>query len=580
MRKTRRGRLIAYFSMEIAVEPEMPTYSGGLGVLAGDLIRTAADLEVPMVGVTLLHRKGYFSQRIGPDGQQQEEPMSWEPERFLRQMPQRASVELADRSVYIRAWQYPVQGLTGFTVPVYFLDTDLAENAPEDRTLTHFLYGGDARYRLSQEAVFGIGGLRMLRVLGYEEVNRFHINEGHASLLTLALIEGEARRAGRTAFSAEDLDRVRDKCIFTTHTPIRAGHDRFPMSLAAELLGRPDLAQQIEQVFSHSQRASATDPADALLDMTGLALHLSGYVNGVSRKNRLVSQAMYPDFTVESVTNGVHAPTWTSEPFQQLYDRYLPEWRQDNFSLRKACAIPAEAIWQAHAEAKERLLAQVQRATGVTLPPEVLTIGFARRATAYKRADLILTDLTRLQAIASQAGPFQLIYAGKAHPHDQEGKEAIRKILEAGKALAPRVRLVFLENYDMTLGKLLTAGVDLWLNTPLPPLEASGTSGMKAALNGVPSLSILDGWWAEGHLEGVTGWAIGEEEKDSFEPNAGSAARDAGLLYDKLEKVIVPTFYHRRPEYLAVMRQAIAVNGAYFHSQRMLQQYLLGAYFG
>lgn len=568
MRRTGSHRLIAYFSMEIAVDPRMPTYSGGLGILAGDFIRTAADMEVPMVGVTLLHRKGYVAQKLTPEGVQQEEPMVWEAGAFLEEMPQRASVELEGRNVYIRAWRYQVTGITGFVVPVYFLDTDLKENTESDRTLTHVLYGGDAHYRLCQEAVFGIGGVRVLRVLGYEGITRLHMNEGHAALLTLALLDGEAHRAGRTSFSAEDVQRVREKCVFTTHTPISAGHDRFEAELVEGVLNRPDLKAVQEAFFSDSQ-----------LNMTELALRLSGYVNGVSRKHGQVAQGMFASCPVGSVTNGVHVPTWTCEPFQALFDRFLPDgWRQDNFLLRNAFAIPSEALWQAHLEAKRQLLAEIRQRTGADLELEAMTIGFGRRATGYKRADLFLSDPDRLRAIVREQGPFQVVYAGKAHPHDPGGKEVIRRIFETKKRLQEEIRIVYLENYDMTLARKLVAGVDLWLNTPQPPLEASGTSGMKAALNGVPSLSVLDGWWIEGHLEGVTGWAIGSEQKE-LNPQPHTDGRDAALLYDKLEGEVLPAFYQRREDYIRIMRQAITLNGSYFHSQRMLHQYLLNAYF-
>ena len=556
-------RQIAYFSMEIAVESGMATYSGGLGVLAGDTIRAAADMGVPMVGVTLMHRKGYFTQRLDENGWQREEPVQWQPESHLQEIPQRASVELEGRTVYLRAWKYEVAGIGGFTVPVYFLDTDLEENKPDDRTLTHHLYGGDSRYRLCQEAVFGIGGVRMLRVLGYEGITRFHMNEGHAALLTLALLDGEARKNSRDYFTPDDLDRVRYRCVFTTHTPISAGHDQFPLDLVQRVLGRKD----IKEVFLAGDQ----------LDMTTLAMNLSHYVNGVAKRHGEVSSRMFSR-PVDAITNGVHALTWTSEPFQKLFDRYVPGWREDNFTLRNALIITDQDLWEAHLEAKRRLLEQVKRETGVQMEEGIFTIGFARRATGYKRAGLLLQDLGRLKSIAAGAGPLQVVYAGKAHPHDEEGKRSIQQVIHAARQLAPEIKVVYLQNYEMELAKLLTSGADLWLNTPQPPLEASGTSGMKAALNGVPSLSILDGWWVEGHLEEMTGWAIGEDEGQS--PEQGDrAAKDAGALYEKLEKVVLPAYYRERPHFISVMRKAIALNGSYFNTQRMLRHYVVNAYF-
>lgn len=552
--------------MEIAVEPNMPTYSGGLGVLAGDTVRAAADMGVPMVAVTLLHRKGYFTQKITAEGWQVEEPVQWKAEDYLQEIPQRASVELEGRTVYLRAWRYRVTAAGGFSVPVYFLDTDLPENSEADRALTHHLYGGDARYRLCQEAIFGVGGVRMLHVLGYDWLNRYHMNEGHAALLTVELLLEEMRQAERTAFEPIDVERVKKKCVFTTHTPISAGHDRFPMDLVNDVLRHPEMMGRQELFF-----------VEGHLDMTHVALSLSHYVNGVAKRHGEVSQAMFSR-PVDAITNGVHASTWASEPFQRLFDRTMPGWREDNFLLRCAMIIPREEIQAAHLESKRALLARVKQETGVEMKEEVITLGFARRATGYKRADLFLHDVERLKKIAGQFGPLQVVYAGKAHPHDTEGKEMIHRIFQMRQALQPQIQVVYLANYDMTLGKLMTAGVDVWLNTPHPPLEASGTSGMKAALNGVPSLSILDGWWIEGHLEGITGWAIGTDEKP-LKPNGDRRARDAESLYAALEKSVLPAFTQQRDRFIDIMRQAIALNGSYFQAQRMMQDYVLNAYF-
>ena len=286
---------------------------------------------------------------------------------------------------------------------------------------------------------------------------------------------------------------------------------------------------------------------------------------------------MFAGYHIDAITNGVHAATWTSPHFQALYDRHIPDWRQDNFSLRHAESIPGPEVKQAHDRAKAELLAYVHEKHKLEMKPEVFTIGFARRVTAYKRADLLFTDLERLKKIAVAARGLQLIYAGKAHPSDQEGKQLIRRILDLKKVLKDGITIAFLQNYDLDLARLMTAGVDLWLNTPQPPLEASGTSGMKAALNGVPSLSIVDGWWMEGLIEGVTGWAIGDEKRQREDESSG--LRDAASLYDKLERVIIPMFHNDRDRFVEVMRHAVAVNGSFFNTQRMLQQYVLSAYF-
>lgn len=578
-------RKIAYFSMEIALESAIPTYSGGLGVLAGDTIRSAADLQVPMVAVSLLHRAGHFLQHLDGAGLQSERPVEWRVEDFLSEMTARATVTIEDRTVSLRCWKYQVRGVTGYTVPVYLLDTDLPENDDWRRQLTSVLYGGDVRYRLCQEIVLGIGGIRMLRALGYNAFERLHMNEGHASLLTLEVLLEQARKAGRNRIEASDLAAVRQRCIFTTHTPVPAGHDQFPLAALGNVLGlREDLSDILDpematRVFGeHQVRAHARTGASrqTMLNMTYLGLNMSRYVNGVAKKHGQVSRLMFAGYHIDAITNGVHAATWTSPPFQKLYDCHIPDWRQDNFSLRHAESIPGAQVWEAHQQAKTELLEYVNSQQNPPMRPDVFTIGFARRMTAYKRADLVLADTERLKKIASQFG-LQLVYAGKAHPSDHEGKQLIRRIFALIESLKGCVSVAFLPNYDLVLAQRVTSGVDLWLNTPQPPLEASGTSGMKAALNGIPSLSILDGWWIEGLVEGVTGWAIGEEKRARDEDSRGS--NDASLLYDKLERVILPLFYQERGKYVDVMRHAIAINGSFFNTQRMLQQYVLKAYF-
>ncbi|MCM8794267.1 MAG: alpha-glucan family phosphorylase [Candidatus Omnitrophica bacterium] len=558
-------KVIAYFSMEIALESDMATYSGGLSVLAGDTLRSAADMKVPMVGVTLLHRKGYFHQKLEPDGTQRELPVEWKIEDFLKEMPQRVSLKLSGRAVQIRAWRYEITGISGFKVPVYFLDTDLPENAEPDRPLTHFLYGGDDRYRLSQEVVLGIGGVRMLRALGYENIGKFHMNEGHASLLTFALLDERPKEPDGTWVTATDIEVLRDRCVFTTHTPVPAGHDQFPVEMVGQVLGRPEVTAMPELFVQQGK-----------VNMTTLALNLSGYINGVSLKHAEVSRKMFPGYKIDDITNGVHAASWTTGPFQALFDRYMPGWREDNFILRYALKIPKEEVWAAHMEVKRELLDYVGQKTGSALDPNIFTLGFARRAVTYKRPDLLFFDLERLQQIVLKAGAMQIIFAGKAHPHDKGGKELIRRIFQASEKLKGKIQVVYLENYDMRLGKMVTAGVDVWLNNPQPPLEASGTSGMKSALNGVPSLSVLDGWWIEGHMEGVTGWAFGDP---SDTQGVDRVQQDAGSLYDKLENTVMPLFYGNQDRFRSVMIHSIALNGSYFNTQRMLQQYIVNAYF-
>lgn len=555
-------RRIAYFSMEVAADPRMPTYSGGLGILAGDTLKSCADLKIPLVAVSLLYSKGYFDQKLDEWGNQQEFPVAWEPSRFVRLLPITVRVPIENRSVVVRAWQYDITGYTGYSVPLILLDTNVDENAPPDRELTAFLYGGDERYRLAQEIILGMGGVRMLRALGYNQLERFHMNEGHASLLVLELLR-ERRGQGAEEW---DFHGVRSRCVFTTHTPVPAGHDQFSYDLVKGVLGETIPVEMVQMLGGKNR-----------LNMTLLALNLSRYVNGVAKRHGEVSQEMFPGYSIDSITNGVHSFTWTCDSFKKLYDRHIAGWVNDPFSLRYAVSIPKGEIWDAHVEAKRRLIDEVHRRTGMSLKPDMLTIGFARRATLYKRADLVFSDPGQLMEIASTVGPIQLVFAGKSHPKDDPGKDLIRRVFHFARQLKDQIPIAYLENYDMELGKLLTSGVDLWLNTPLRPLEASGTSGMKAAHNGVPSFSTLDGWWIEGHIEGVTGWSIGPGPQDLHGQDAANE-QDARELYHKLRTVIAPMFYRDRDRWIDIMRQAIAFNASFFNTHRMVQQYAANAY--
>ncbi|MDZ4247498.1 MAG: alpha-glucan family phosphorylase [Dehalococcoidia bacterium] len=555
--------IIAYFSMEVGLSPEIPTYSGGLGMLAGDTLRAAADMNIPMVGITLLHRKGYFLQRLDAGGNQIEADARWVPEEMLQPLEPRVQVIVGGKTVSVRAWQYTIRGVKGHMVPVYLLDTNLPENDGYSRTLTDHLYGGDLRYRLCQEVILGLGGVAVLRAMGHNDVLAYHMNEGHSALLTLALLEEQSKANQDRNICDDDKEAVRRKCVFTTHTPVPAGHDVFSLELAREIVGgkRLDTLLCTECCL------------DQTLNMTNLALSLSRYINGVAMYHGEISRTMYPNYPINSITNGVHSATWTSKPFQDLYDRHMPEWRRDNLYLRYAVSVPLDEIRQAHAVAKKDMLDEIQRRTGIALDPSVMTIGFARRATAYKRADLLFSDMERLKNIVSRAGPLQVIFGGKAHPRDDGGKEIIKRVFESSGALKEVLPVVYLEEYDMGLGKILCSGVDLWLNTPQKPHEASGTSGMKAALNGVPSFSVPDGWWIEGHVEGITGWSIG----DSWGFNSVSTG-ESESLYDKLENIIVPMFYGQPGLFARVMRSAIGLNGSFFNAQRMVSQYLENAY--
>ncbi|HZM00753.1 MAG TPA: alpha-glucan family phosphorylase, partial [Planctomycetota bacterium] len=546
----------AYFSMEVGVDPRLPTYAGGLGILAGDMLKTFADMQVPAVGVSLLHRAGYFEQTLDAEGGQHESAVGWEPAALLRPLPNRIEVSIRGRAVAIGAWRYDVRGSSGHLVPLVLLDTDVDGNAAEDRRLTASLYSGDEHHRLAQEIVLGIGGVRMLRDLALGSLSHFHMNEGHSALLALELL-------GEPAASGWDYTGVREKCVFTTHTPVPAGHDQFDYGLVRHVLGDP-VPPEILRMLGGTDR----------LNMTLLAMNLSGSVNGVAKRHREVSQEMFPAYPIGSITNGVHSRTWTCPEFASLFDGHIPGWQDDPYSLRHAVSLPGHAVWEAHQAAKRRLMDVVRLKSGKGLAPDAFTIGFARRFTAYKRPELLFADLDRLAGIAGDGSPLQVVLAGKAHPRDDAGKALIRRVVSCARRLEGRVAVAFLENYDMEFARLMTSGVDLWLNTPLPPLEASGTSGMKAAHNGIPSLSVVDGWWVEGHIEGVTGWSIGPRSADSTEGD------DATDLYAKLEHVILPLYYRQRERWIDVMRGCIALNASHFHSHRMVQQYLALAYGG
>ena len=565
--------------MEIALRSDIPTYAGGLGILAGDTLRSAVDLGLPMVAVSLVSRRGYFHQVLDADGRQIEQPERWDPTCCADFLDAKIAVTLDNRRVWIGAWLYVMAGETGAPQPVLLLDTDLPENAAADRGITDSLYGGDAAYRLKQEIVLGAGGVRMLQSLGFV-IRQYHLNEGHSAFLGLELLRNfrypnEDLRQGESPY---DIPRVREMCCFTTHTPVEAGQDRFPYPMVAQVSGGA-IGYEGTMPDQATSRSPLVDlPTLKLLagaehlNMTLLALNLSDYVNGVAKRHADTSDRMFPGHHIHAITNGVHPSTWTSEGFARLYDQYLPGWRHEPELLSRAdVAIPDAAVWEAHLQAKERLIRAARELLGVELDAKLPILGFARRMTAYKRPNLLLGDPQRLRAIAREQ-PLQIVLAGKAHPRDEAGKALIEQLAAQARLLRGAVQVVYFPNYDMGLAQLLTAGADVWINTPLPPLEASGTSGMKAAFNGVPSLSVLDGWWIEGCVEGITGWAIGDGEARSS---------DGASLHDKLEHVVLPLYYRSagasRP-WVTVMKGAISKNASYFNSHRMMRRYGTEAY--
>ena len=559
--------MIAYFSMEIGVKNDIPTYSGGLGILAGDTIKSAADLKLPLVAVTLVSRKGYFTQEIEASGWQREKPVIWDPAKYMQLLPEKVKVQIEGRDVYIQTWLYLVISPTGGKVPIFFLDTDLPENTPEDRGITDYLYGGDSNYRIKQEIVLGMGGVRMLQAMEFH-IKKFHMNEGHAAFLSLELLHRFKRDIESVwdERSIWDVARVRDLCVFTTHTPIEAGHDKFPYPLVKHVLGEVIPFDTLRDLAGRDS-----------LNMTLLALNLSKYINGVAKKHGEVSQHMFPGYHINAITNGVHTFTWTCEEMAGLFDKYIPGWANEPELFVRSGNIPELELWEAHREAKRKLLEYVQQTTGVALDLNVLTLGFARRFTAYKRPHLLFSDIDRLIRI-NEKEKIQIIYAGKAHPHDDAGKILIQGIHGYRDKLKGKIDVAFLPGYNMDTALKLVSGVDVWLNTPLRPLEASGTSGMKAAHNGVVNFSVLDGWWIEGHIEGFTGWSIGSTTSDTAQSGA-SNAEDAADLYHKLENVILPKYYDPdKSGWSRMMKNAISKNAYYFNSHRMMRRYVTEAY--
>ena len=533
---------IAYFSAEIGFSPNVPTYSGGLGILAGDHIKSAADLGLPLCGITLLYKEGYMKQKLDPDGKQTEDYPRFHPRPILKPVEVDISIKLQNRQVKIYVWRYIIEGINGHKIPIYFLDTDHEDNTEADRSITSRLYSGGTKRRILQEAILGFGGCLVLDKLGYAKIETYHLNEGHAAFLTLAL---------REKFD-HDLDKVKSHCVFTTHTPVPAGHDVFPTEILKDILGDllpDDLDQSI---------------VNGKLNMTRLALNHSRFVNGVSKLHGEVSRQMFPGFKIKSITNGVHHTTWTALETREIFDKYIPGWRKNPLLLRDAADIPDDVLWQMHSENKRRLLDYANAHIHVGFEGSRLMLGFARRAAGYKRAMLLFKNPERLAKISE--GRLEIVFAGKAHPKDEQGKEIIHKVVQAANKLFGHVLITYLENYNMWLGRLITSGVDVWLNTPLRPNEASGTSGMKAAMNGVPNFSILDGWWAEGCRDGINGWAIGGNE------NTGDDDHDAELLYKLLEEKIIPTYYDDRDKWISVMRESI-ITSADFTAQRMVNDY-------
>ena len=560
---------IAYFTMEVGISNKIPTYSGGLGILAGDLLKSYADLCLPTICVTLLNEKGYFYQKIDDDGNQIEEPVNWDINEQLVKLPNEININIEGRNVKIRAWKHIIKGETGFHLPVLFLDSNIEGNSEYDRTLTTQLYGGDRYYRLCQEIILGIGGVKILDSIGYTNIEKYHMNEGHAALLTIELLK-QTYSESDSEEKSYNVNEVKKKCVFTTHTPVAAGHDRFDLDLFRKTTNNYVPEFILQKAIENNQ-----------VNMTLIALSMSDYINGVAKRHGEVTQEMFPEYHINSITNGVHAKTWASVPFKELFNKHIPEWTVDPFAFRYALSIPKDELWNAHMTAKNTLIDYINKKTNAGFHSKRFTIGLARRFTGYKRPNLILHNIDRLKAIAEKVGDIQLIFAGKAHVQDTQGKEIIKEVIQLSKKInaeSGKLKIIFLEHYDMDLSRMLVSGCDIWLNTPQRPFEASGTSGMKAAINGTPQFSTIDGWWVEGLIENKTGWGIGAKPEDPDFNNDFDSEKDAEDIYNKLEKVILPTFYGNNEAWVDIMRHVIALNASFFNTYRMAQQYIANAY--
>ncbi len=556
MNDDEKDQEIAYFSMEIALESSFPIYSGGLGILAGDTLRSAADMGLPMIAITLTYDAGYFYQQIGSNGEQIEKEMEWDFSNDFKKIDQQVTLELQDKLIKVESWSYEVIGRNGHKITVLLLDTDLNENEPWQRNLTHMLYDANPFQRIAQEMILGICGYRMLEKLGYDNIKTYHLNEGHAAFLIFELLK-----------KYKNLEEVKRHCVFTTHTPVKAGLEEFDYNLVNDVF-RNRIPDQIHEFGGKNK-----------LNMTILALNASGYINAVSKKHSEISKKMFPNYEINHITNGIHVGYWLSPYMRDFLNEELTrDWHHNIKLFENALNLDSYELWRVHNKAKRNLIEYENSHSWILFDKNLLTIGFCRRIAEYKRPLLIFNDLERLAKIIKKKA--QLIFAGKAHPADLQSKDYIRKIHEYSDYLwnSYGIGLIFLENYEISLAKSLVSGVDLWLNNPRRYLEASGTSGMKASINGVLNFSTLDGWWIEGYFmsDKKAGWAIGPEPSDPKAQIADDSI-DVEDMYNKLESEIIPLFYHSRDEWQERMKYAIRL-GAYFNTNRMMEEYALKSY--
>jgi glycogen phosphorylase len=541
---------VAFVSMEFGLQSDMKTYCGGLGILSGDIFKSTTDLGYQMVGFSLLCKEGYFKQSINGD-EQTEEPDIWDHNKLLNRLDPIYKLELINRTINYQLLQYNYTSpISNTTNSIYFIDTDLDSNTLEIRNISKSIYPPDKNVWYLQQFLLGLATPQIAHNLNLN-VDIYHLNESHAVSLALALMKIH-----------NDVTKVRESLVFTTHTPLEGANQKMNIDLLQTYL-KQDLIDIIPKELI----------IDNTVNYTSLAIHFAKVSNAVAKRHKQVTTQMYPDKDIKYITNGVHIPTWACDGLAKIYDQYLGNWRIDNNALRMVGVIPDQLLWDNHMNNKSNLVSFLESIGYEEFDKHAFTIGFARRTTGYKRADFVLTQVDRLRSIAKKYGKLQIVFSGKAYPTDIEGKALVHKLLQATKLSDENLKIAFIPDYDMDIAKKIILGVDLWLNNPLPPLEASGTSGMKASLNGIPNFSILDGWWVEGHLEGQTGWNIG---KDLC---VGDSCQLIEIedLYSKLENQIYESWTDRKA-WSRIIKSCIALNGTYFNTNRVVQEYFLISY--
>jgi starch phosphorylase len=555
--------MIAYFVMECALDSRIPTYSGGLGILAGDTLQSFADLDVPAVGITLLWKNGFINQKLSNDGAQLNSLQDWDVEKYMQPTNIKIKIPIGGKDVTITAFKYVVESIKGDNeIDVYFLTPDTPENDAETRKICDRLYIEGGLTRLKQEIILGIGGYEMLKALNYRPF-LYHINESHSAFLIAGLMK-----------DMDDLNRVKSRVVFTTHTPIPAAFDKFEIKDVKNMLS----GYCGEKVFNDIYQEDLNDNDE--LNLSWLAIKNAKNVVAVSRKHKFVSEHIFEGYKLKYVTNGIHHVKWASPHHKMLYTKYIQGWEEDPDLLRGASCIPDGDFVQAHILCKETLIEMINSETDSSFVTADFTIAMAKRITHYKRNNLILSNPDKLIDIAEKKGGIQIVFAGKTHPADTDGLAMIKSIHDTSKYISSKtkkIKIAFLENYNIHKANIMLSGADLWLNNPTRPLEASGTSGMKASLNGVPNFSVLDGWWLEACMEGINGWGIGPRPAWT-DLSYSDDTHDLNDIYGKLEFNILDLYYKNYSDYIKIMKMAVSSIAPHFNTHRMVSEYVTDLY--